>query len=223
MRILIILTSLALVSSAAAEQFWYEYDPSSGLYPEQCGWGRLVMGEGEQRSLDGGTLTLNSLASPGIIDSYGISHPVDLGPGESFVVEWRLRVDEVHGGAERPVKPAVHVGFDGYGAVDFSYSESALHSTYEFAWIDFDPYVFHDYSLATSDLLTYTLSIDGTVAHTGRLTTPYFVNAMDWGDEVTGSTSLSDWDYVRFGVVPEPPGALSIISACLAAIVLRAR
>jgi hypothetical protein len=139
------------------------------------------------------------------------------------VLEWRLRVNEVDGAADRPVKPAITVGFDGYGVATLQYSESSLHSLLEFAWIDFEPYVFHDYSLTTSDLLTYTLRIDGSVAHTGQLETPCFTCAVAWGDEVTGATSLSDWDYVRFGVVPEPSGALLIISACLAGFVLRAR
>jgi hypothetical protein len=223
MRILTILTSLVLVSGAAAEQFWCEYDPSSGLYPEECGWDRLVMGGGDQRSLDGGVLTLDSSAGPGVIDCYGISHPVDLGPGESFVVEWRLRVDEVDGAAHPPVKPAITVGFNGYGWATFAYAEGSLSSELESTWIDFDPYVFHDYSLTTSDLLTYTLSIDGSVAHSGRLVTPCFNSAVDWGDKATGATSVSEWDYVRLGVVPEPSGALLITSACLAAIVLRAQ
>jgi hypothetical protein len=223
MRILTVLAFLAFVSGAAAETFWREYDASCGLFPEECGWGRLVMGDGEQRSLEDGRLTLDSSASPGIIDSYGISHAVDLGPGELFVLEWRLRVNEVDGLADRPIKPSVSVGFDGYGMAVLSYSEGSLYSLFEHTWIDFDSYVFHDYSLTTSDLVTYTLKIDGSVACSAQFATPCLTTTMDWGDEVTGATSLSDWGYVRFGVVPEPSGALLIASACLAGVVLRAR
>jgi hypothetical protein len=223
MRAFAALISLALVATAAAEPFWIEYDASCGQFPEEVGWDRLAMGGGAERSLDGGVLTLDSSAGPSVIDCYGISHPVDLGPGESFVLEWRLRVNQVDGAVSRPVKPAITVGFDGCGGATLEYSESSLYSILEHAWIDFDPYVFHDYSLTTSDLLTYTLRIDGSVAHNGRLETPCYVSAVGWGDKVTGATSVSDWDYVRFGVIPEPSGALLIISACLAGIFLRAR
>jgi hypothetical protein len=223
MRATVLTLSLAFAAGARSEQFWCEYDPSWGLYPEECGWDRLAIGGGAQRSLDGGVLTLDSSASPSVIDCYGISRPIELGPGESFVVEWRLRVNEVHGAAHPPVKPNVHVAFDGYGMGNFAYSERSLYCWFEDTWISFEPYVFHDYSLTTSDLLTYTLGIDGTVVYAGLLATPCYGSGVDWGDEVTGATSVSDWDYVRFGVVPEPPGALSIISACIAGIVVRAR
>jgi hypothetical protein len=223
MRVIALAAVLTSGAHAVGEPFWIEYDASCGQFPEEVGWDRLVMGGGDQRSLDGGVLALDSSASPSIIDTYGVSHPVDLGPGESFVLEWRLRVDEVHGAAHPPVKPGITVGFNGYGAATLEYSESSLYSIDEFTWIDFDPYVFHDYSLTTSDLLTYTLSIDGSVAHTGPLMTPCFNSAVGWGDASTGATSVSAWDYVRFGVIPEPSGALLIISACLAGIFLRAR
>jgi len=212
-----------LAGSAAGEQFWIEYDASCGLFPEECGWTRLAMAGGAQRSLEDGLLTLDSSASLSIIDCYGISHPVHLGVGESFVVEWRLRVDDVDGAAHPPVKPTLTVGFNGYGMGNFVYSESSLYSDYDFTWIDFDPYVFHDYSLATSDLLTYTLRIDGSIVYMGRFTTPCYTSAVGWGDATTGASSLSDWSYVRFGVIPEPSGALLVISVCLAGVILRAR
>jgi hypothetical protein len=223
MRLVAVLVSFAPGVSAGAEQFWIEYDASCGQFPEEVGWGRLAMGGGAQRSLEDGMLRLDSSAGPGVIDCYGVSHPVDLSPGESFVLEWRLRVNEVHGAADPPIKPAVTVGFDGYGMADFAYSEGSLYILDEHLWIDLDPYVFHEFSLTSSDLLTYTLRIDGSVAHSGPFTTPCFISAVDWGDGWTGATSVSDWEYVRFGVVPEPSGALLIISACLAGMILRAR
>lgn len=214
---------LVLGAGARAEPFWIEYDASCGQFPEEVGWDRLAMGGGARRSLEDGALRLDSLASTSIIDCYGISHPVDLGPGESFVLEWRLRVNEVYGLADPPVKPVMAVFFAGYGRVTLEYSETSLYSLLEFTWIDFDPHAFHDYSLATSDLLTYTLRIDGSAAHTGPLVTPCSVSSVDWGDSVTGSSSLSDWDYVRFGVIPEPSSVLLTTCACLAGAILRAR
>jgi len=43
--------------------------------------------------LDDGLLTLDSLAGLGVIDCYGIGRPISLAPGESFVMQWRLRVN----------------------------------------------------------------------------------------------------------------------------------
>ncbi|HOO16553.1 MAG: hypothetical protein KBH81_04280 [Phycisphaerae bacterium] len=93
MRIVALLASLMLVAGAAGEQFWIEYDASCGLFPEECGWNRLAMEGGAERSLDDGLLTLDSLAGLGVIDCYGIGRPISLAPGESFVMQWRLRVN----------------------------------------------------------------------------------------------------------------------------------
>jgi hypothetical protein len=220
MRVISGFVWLMLVSSATAEPFWAQYDASSGLYPEQCGWGRLAMGGGAQRSLDGGVLTLDGLASIRIVDDYGIAHPIDLGPGESFVMQWRLRVDEVHGFAD----PAVCAWSEGLGAVNLSYSDSSIYSLYERVWIaEFEPYVFHDYALVSNDLLNYTLSIDGAVAYAGAMVPPSHGAGVSWGDTVEGAASRSVWDYVAFGVVPEPSVALLLAFACLPATLLRAR
>ncbi len=162
---------VALAGSAVAEPFWVEYNASSGLFPEEVGWERLVMGGGAQRSLEDGLLTLDGLASSDIVDDYGMLRPIDLSPGQSFVMEWRLRVDEVHGSSN----PLVGVWFDeGRGRVSLKYSESAIYSLLEGVWIDFEPYVFHEYSLVSSDMLTYTLHIDGSVAYSGNFVSPSY-------------------------------------------------
>lgn len=220
MRFLAALVVLCIIGSAMAEPFWVEYDASCGQFPEQVGWDRLAMGGGARRSLDGGVLTLDGLASTMIVDDYGMLHPIDLGPGESFVMHWRLRVDEVDGFAD----PGVAAFSEGFGRVSLLYSESSIYSILEVAWIaDFEPHVFHDYSLVSADLLTYTLSIDSAVVYTGQMVSPSHNPGIDWGDEWEGGSSRSDWDYVGFGVVPEPSMALLLASACLLATLLRAR
>jgi hypothetical protein len=210
---------LAFAGSAMGEQFWIEYDASCGQYPEQVGWDHLAMGGGAQRSLDGGVLTLDGLASTTIVDDYGMLHPIELASGESFLMEWRLRVDEVHGFAD----PAVGVWSEGNGRLALDYSETSIYSLLEGVWIDFEPHVFHDYSLVSTDMRTYTLLIDGSAAYTGHFVSPCTLSGVDWGDEISGARSLSEWQYVRFGVVPEPTAALLLAFACLPAMPLRAR
>jgi hypothetical protein len=200
MRAIAVLISLTLVASATAEPFWFEYDASLGLFPEAVGWDRLTMDGGAQRSLDDGVLTLDGLASWSIVDDYGIFHPIDLAPGELFVMQWRLRVDEVHGSGD----PGVGVDSEAYGRVALLYSESSIRSIFEDVWIFFEPHVFHDYSFTSTDLLTYTLQIDGSVVYTGVYVSPSQYSSVYWGDLAMGARSLSVWDYVRFGVVPEP-------------------
>jgi len=219
MRLLTILTSLALVSSAAGEQFWVEYDASCGLYPEEVGWNRLAMAGGAERSLEGGVLTLDGLSSTAIVDNYDMLHPMELAPGESFVMQWRVRVDEVHGFAD----PAVDVLCEGYGRVALDYSETSIYSLFENVRIDFDPHVFHDYSLISTDMVKYSLQIDGKVAHVGQFAAISHASAVGWGDTTSGASSLSSWSYVRFGVVPEPSNALIMTCACLAAFPLLAQ
>jgi hypothetical protein len=220
MRLSAVLISLTLAGTAGADQFWIEYNASCGQFPEEVGWDRLAMGGGAQRSLDGGVLTLDGLASTMIVDDYGVLHPIDLAPGELFVMQWRLRVDEVHGFAD----PAVAAWTEGFGAVNLGYSETSIYSVYERVWIvDIEPHAFHEYRLVSNDLLSYTLSIDGAVAYAGAMVPPSHGAGIGWGDTVEGARSRSAWDYVAFGVVPEPSMALLLASACLTATLLRAR
>lgn len=139
-------------------------------------------------------------------------HPIDLAPGESFVMQWRLRVDEVAGFMD----PAVTAWSEGYGRILLSYSESAIYSDLERIWIaNFEPHVLHDYRLVSEDLLSYTLSIDGSVVYTGQMVSPSYIPGVGWGDTAVGGRSRSVWEYVAFGVVPEPSPALLIAAVCL--------
>jgi hypothetical protein len=74
------------------------------------------------------------------------------------------------------------VAFDGYGHAILAFSESSLYNWFDHSGVDFEPYVFHDYSLTTSDLVTYTVTIDGTFAFSAQFYTPCFGSWADWGD-----------------------------------------
>jgi hypothetical protein len=197
----IALAVLALgVSSAAGDQFWYTYEGND--FPEVEGpWIRYTRAGGAQRSLQDGSLILDSLADWHIVDEYYINTPFVLDPGERLEVDWRLRIDEVVGQFD----PGVYVFAGADGEILLNYGEDFIWSGAEGARIDFAPGVFHDYSLVSYDLAAYALYIDGQLAHNGHFEGWEDVSALTWGDGTEGATSVTTWDFVRFGVVPEPP------------------
>lgn len=205
------------VSRAAADQFWYTYEGND--YPEVEGpWIRYTRGGGAQRSLQDGALVLDSLASMYIVDEYYINTPFVLDPGEALHVEWRVRIDQT------PTNPdaAMFIAAGVHGLIFLHYAENGIWSEAEGVWIDFVPGVFHEYSLWSWDLANYSLFIDGQLAHEGVFEGPYPYSDVFWGD-VTEATSLTTWDFVRFGIVPEPPVGPVMALAGLAVLRFRKR
>jgi len=80
-------------------QFWIDWDGSD--WPEAVGyirsWGNWDGPHqgGAYRTLENGVLTYDSLYDPGVWDSYYMEDfgPLELGPGEVAVMEWKLKVD----------------------------------------------------------------------------------------------------------------------------------
>jgi hypothetical protein len=63
----------------------------------------------------------------------------------------------------------------------------------------------------------YELYIDDELAITGVFEEVFGPTRVSWGDVVTGATSLTEWDYVRFGVIPEPSSFLAFILVLVSA------
>jgi hypothetical protein len=212
---------LALASSATATPWWVTYEGND--YPENEGWAHYIYGGGAQRYLVDGSLVIDSLASRDIADNYAWTLPTLPASGEAFRAEWRLRVDDTPS-LPSARDPALGVGFAGHGDVLLSYEEGGIYSVDEVAWIaTIEPGVFHDYVLTFANLDTYTLAIDGTVVWAGEVVPASYSSYIGWGDCRLGATSLSTWDYVRFGVVPEPASGVLIGSVLGVATALRTR
>ena len=205
---------LALAASAAAEPYWISYEGSD--FPENQGWTRTfcdengIVGQGGAiRSLEDGALVLDSRASTTIVDFYERHQPVDPDPGEMFVMEWRLKVDDVlpH------VDPSIALFSDSFRAVGFEFSHNAIHSVFESdATIPFTPDEFHAFELRSTDMQSYELRLDGDVVLLGNFASVFQAGRVGWGDAIQGGRSLAAWDYVRCGVVPEPNlGALIMV------------
>ncbi len=209
MRVLAALVSLMLAGSAAAEPFWVEYNASCGLFPEEVGWERFTYAGGAERWFEDGLLVLDGTASSDIADLSGMTLAWEPDPTEFFRMEWRLRVDEVYGFAD----PLVAVECGGHGTVFLRYAREAVYSLFEGVWIPFAPGEFHEYALTSHDMLTYKLEIDGVLAHVGEFVGPWYHSAVGWGDGTSGASSVARWEYVRFGVVPEPTGRIQLAVA----------
>jgi hypothetical protein len=199
----------ALALPAGAEPYWIAYEGNN--FPENEGWSRSwgnddgqYHGTGAVRTIADGVLTMDSLYDDRVydyarVDRYGHLDPE---PGETFIAEWRLKVDEVTGDY---YDPSVGVVGDTRMTVGFGYHYDFVECKYEDdVFIPIESGVFHDYRFLTSDMQTYELYIDGELAREGEFWHGAGESYMVWGDSVRGAASLAHWDYVRFGVVPEP-------------------
>ena len=217
LRLLMFLAAVSYATAgiAAGEPYWIAYEGND--FPENEGWERVHGDEnghnqgGAERWIEDGALVIDSRRHIEIYDSYTMSRAVNPGPGELFLMRWRLKVDEVSAFYD----PSVVVFSDDSWVVAFNFSESLARSGFESGVsVEFDPGVFHDFELSSWDMRTYELTIDGTTALTGDFVPVFTASEVSWGDGWQGAASLARWDYFEFGVVPEMQSALAFGVGC---------
>lgn len=196
----------AAIGGASADQYWIAYEGDD--FPENQGWQRITgpLG-GAQRSIENGWLVIDSRASTSIVDFYrrDMNGQLDPDPGELFVMRWGVRIDEVIGLFDLDVG----VFSDEKWAVGLTLNENTIESVFETGVsASFSPGVPHQFELRSVDMRSYDLFIDGSLAMQGAFWLSLTESQIIWGDGVQGAASLSRWDYVRFGVVPEPSSGL---------------
>ena len=210
MRMLMFLVAAlgVLAGTAGADEYWLTYEGND--FPENEGWERRWGNRqgshqgGAIRTIDDGVLTLDTLYDEGAYDfaklvSPGLFTP---GPGETFVVEWRGMVDETLGDH---YDASVGLGSDDGWQLGFGIFTDHIVSIWDDdVSIPITPGVFHDYWILSTDMRTYALFIDDELAHEGSFTQRLMESHIGWGNVVSGASSRSHWDYVRFGIVPEP-------------------
>lgn len=212
-RVLKIMLAMLLgAAGARASPWWVSWNGDA--YPETEGWTRYASDPPAQRWLEDGKLFIDSRADWFIYEEYGQFRPgqMTLGPQETLVVHWRVKVDEiVPTGSEAP---GLAVSSDDQWDVFFTLGVDRISSVYEPGkWASFAPGVFHEFSLHSSDLRTYTLWIDGTPTIQGSFFESLFYGpGVYWGD-MTSHRSLAEWDWFECAVTPEPSVLL-----CLAAV-----
>jgi len=190
---------------ARGEPYWVAWEGDD--FPENEGWERRMNGEGPAlRTLADGVMNIDGLWSTQVDDFYRLNRPLDPEAGEMFVMQWRLRVNEVIGNPLALYDPGVGLFSDQDNELTLVFGVDFVRSYHEEGVvIPLGPGVFHEYEVRSSDMVNYELLIDGYPIHAGEFWTPNFRRSgVDWGDYARGAGSSADWDYFRFGVVPEP-------------------
>ncbi len=152
-------------------------------------------------------LVINSLASQMIYDYAYYPRQMDPdGPFERYYSEWRALVS-VHYGAE---EQGLYFIADNDNWVAFTYGYDSIYSWSDEWSMPIEPGVFHTYYFESASMVSYSLWIDGELAHNGS----FFeglpnVSQAGFGDQVQGggARSLVKYDYVRFGVYQVPEAA----------------
>jgi hypothetical protein len=189
-------------SAARASPYWIAYEGND--FPENEGWLRFTGQGGAQRWIEDGALVIDSRADPFICDYYQRRHGggLDPGPGETFVLQWKITVDEVKVGSS---DATIALFSDDKWGVGLSISETQIWSAFEpGVSAPFTPYVAHEFELRSTDMRSYVLTIDGQPTIQGSFWLSLVSSEVSWGDDVVGSSGLAHWDYFRYGVVPEP-------------------
>lgn len=213
--LLSVVTALGgLVGTAGADEYWITYEGND--FPENEGWTREINAAGgANRWIEDGALVIDSLHNAAIIDDYFIEGISDPGPAELFVAEWRVLLEETlfwYDAGVTIARSAVP------GHVFFVYDVDEILVWREWELIPIAPGEWHTYRIETVDMVEYTLSIDGEGVFTGLFEDQSLLQSFIlWGDTMNGAASLTRWDYVRFGVVPEPCSVLMLITLCVCA------
>jgi hypothetical protein len=198
----------ALVVAAGAAQaspFWVTWDQG---WPDQQGWTEGWSDIPADKWLDGSLLYIDSTANGGADGYYQIPATLMLGTGEAFEMSWRTRVDE-----SWPISdPGIIVRGDDHYSVAFCMATDRIDSNYEPGkWAPFEPGVFHDFLLESTDMRHYNLFIDNTLSMQGTFFESLFPGpAVEWGDLSSGF-SLTAWDTVEYGIVPEPSTSMFML------------
>lgn len=203
-----------VVGPARADQYWVAYEGND--FPENEGWERVFGDEngpqqgGSNRSIQDGWLVLDSTRNDLIYDSYFWRQRLNPDLGELFIAEWRLNVVQNSGVS---ADSGFTIARDGRGTLSFLIGIDSIRSSREQWTLPITPGTPHVFQLQSSNMLSYSLFIDGVFARTGvwdldSLNESYVA----FGDAVMGGgvTSYAEWDYVRFGVIPEPESAVLV-------------
>lgn len=221
MRLLMFTLVIAcgLASEARADQYWIAYEAND--FPENEDWQRHTYGGGAERWLEDGVLVVDTTADLDISEAYIHSDVRRPGPGDVFLAEWRLLVDESVGFhatdviMSRPAPP---------GDLTITHSTDEVRILSDGTTFDIAPGVFHSYRIESEDMDLYRLSVDGVSVYEGYFQTPSILDPFfAFGEAWHRSASLSRWDYVRFGIVPEPTSWMLAVSMTSLAWAVHAR
>ena len=215
-----LLVGLSFSVTALGEPYWIAWEGDD--FPENQGWERRYGNwDGEwqgqaNRTLENGILTIDSMHDDGVYDFYRIIRPgeIDPGQGETFVAEWRMKVEDL-AGAWR-YDPQVAIASDSGWNVGLNFNVDTVQASYSLPYsATFAPDEYHTFRFETTDMRTYNLYIDGAFGMSGEFKLLVSQSRVGWGDGWQGAASRTQWDYLRFGVVPEPSSGVSTALAVM--------
>ncbi len=199
-----------LAPPALGEEYWIAWEGDT--FPEEGEWSRFYGNwdgpwQGQAyRTLQDNMLTIDSLYDQGVFDFYWIERPgaIDPGPGEVFVMEWALRVEEVDPSHPTyPYDPSTSVFSNDSFGFNLEFSVDCIQSGFEHVVLPLDMTVMHEFRMVSPDMRTYDLYVDSVLFHSGEFIDIPSDSYVGWGDGVQGVASLHEWDYFRVGVIPE--------------------
>jgi hypothetical protein len=208
---------------ARADPYWITYEGDA--FPENDGWRRSYGDEqgphhgGAVRTIEDGVFVLDSLRHDQIFDYYEIDRLINPAPGELFVAEWRLRVDEPSDFGDVLVVIARDEP-PGDVEIDFGTQSVELLDAGGIT-LGVAPGTFHTYRIESADMVAFDFLVDGQLAYQGVFDDVSLLESfVGFGDSVQGRRSMSRWDYFRFGALPEPT---ALTGFALGAIVMYGR
>src|SRR5262245_8452493 len=144
----------AITGPLRAEPYWIAWEGAN--FPENEGWERRVNGDGPaQRTINDGVMTIDGSWSTQVDDYYRMLQPVNPWMNEEFVMEWRLKVDEVIGNPLALYDPGVAVFSDDDWTVSLLFGVDFVRSFHEDWEAPLEPGVFHTFEFRSVDMRNY--------------------------------------------------------------------
>jgi len=207
-----------------AAPFWVAYEGND--YPENEGWVRNYGNEigpgvgGAERTVEDGVLTIDSLRDDWIFDFSRHRFQSDPAPGETFVAEWRLLIDQRSDASDVGVVIArAALAAD----VILRFGPESVHVSPGDVTIGIAPQQYHRFRFESPDMQEYRLQIDDDIVVNGLFDNITNLQGfVTFGDGVQGYRSYSQWDYFRYGIIPEPQ-SVQLVLCGVAISLLRRR
>lgn len=163
-RCLLVLWLLGAVlpSAALAEPYWVAWEGND--YPENEGWTRQFIAGGADRTLVDGVMRIDSTRDHAIYDQSELIRQVAPSPGELFIAEWRVRVNVSIG---RDWDQGIGIASDTGDLLVLGMTRDSLLSDREGWSVPIEPDEYHAFRIASNDMRSYSLMIDGQFVRDG--------------------------------------------------------
>lgn len=209
----------ALIPTVRADDVLLRYEGNA--FPEASGWTREPFGN-PTRAIDQGEF-VQFFDEPTDQDFYRRSLNEFVGT-QSFFAEWRMQSSapaSLLGQSQIPT--AFVLGGSGAAFYHVIVADSRVQflrdTNIPLVFVDIDPSLPHTYRIELLGDLSYTFLIDGQVVDRGipEGLYPYQDARIVWGARFYEPGQTVEWDYIRYGMIPEP-GTISLLIFGIAAI-----